>query len=319
MGETNRDARTLDLVIAADEAGERLDKVVAKATGVSRQRAMALIEEGRVRVGHRRPRKGDRAEAGQALHVELPEAEAPVPQPGLPLTVLHEDAHLVALDKPAGISMHPLEAGETGTLANAVIARFPDVVGASHEQRCPGLVHRLDRDTSGVVLWARTLAAFEHLRAQFAAKTVVKRYLALVDGFVEGQGELDVPLAHDPKNAARMVATPYPADAEALKARPATTRYRAMGTGDTATLLDVEIPTGVMHQIRAHFGFVGHPVIGDLLYGARPLPGLARHLLHASSIGFSHPSGSGPITIRAPLPADYLAGLSQLGIQPPAP
>jgi 23S rRNA pseudouridine1911/1915/1917 synthase len=317
MANESGTAGRVEYVVTPDDAGERLDKVVAKAAGVSRQRAMALIEERRVRVDHRRLRKGDRAEAGARIEIELPEAEAPVPQPELPLAVVHEDPWLVAIDKPAGTSMHPLEAGETGTIANAVLARYPDVVGASNEERCPGLVHRLDRETSGIVLWSRRADGFENLRRQFADKVVEKRYYALVDGFVEGAGVLNVPLAHDPKNAARMVATPYPAEAEALKARPAMTRYKALGNGDAATLLEVEIPTGVMHQIRAHFAFVGHPVVGDALYGGRQLPGLTRHCLHAASIGFSHPDGSGEVRYAAPLPEDFLVVLRQLGIHPP--
>jgi 23S rRNA pseudouridine1911/1915/1917 synthase len=307
----------LEYVVVATDAGERFDKLVARVAGVSRQRAMTLLAEGHVRIGRRPPKKGERAEPGATLTIAVPASETPVPQPDLPLSVIHEDAFLLALDKPAGVSMHPLLPAETGTLANAVVARYPDVLGASPEDRCPGLVHRLDRETSGVVLWARTRATFDHLRAQFAAKTVVKRYYALVDGFVEGAGELDVPLAHAPKNAARMVATPYPADAEAMKARPALTRYKALGLGDGATLVEVEIPTGVMHQIRAHFSFVGYPVMGDTLYGAKARDGLARHVLHAASITVSHPDGSGEHTYTSPLPDDFRAACASVGITPP--
>jgi 23S rRNA pseudouridine1911/1915/1917 synthase len=306
----------LEFEVSDADAGERFDKLVARAAGISRQRAMELMNNGKVRLGRKRLRKGDRAEAGMRLTVELPQAETPVADPAVPLVVLQEDEHLLALDKPAGVSMHPLEAGETGTLANAVLARFPDVIGASPEERCPGLVHRLDRETSGVVLWARTRETFDALRAQFAAKTVEKRYHALVAGFVEGVGELAVPLAHDPKDAKKMVATPYPAEAEELKARPAITRYRTLGQGAEATLVEVEIPTGVMHQIRAHFAFVGYPVLGDTLYGGRTLEGLDRHLLHASSIGFEHPDGSRKV-IRSPLPEEFRRALKQLGIEPP--
>jgi 23S rRNA pseudouridine1911/1915/1917 synthase len=308
---------TVTYVVTPEDAGERLDKLVARAAGVSRQRAMALIEERRVRVDHRRLRKGDRAEPGAVIVIERPPSEAPVPDAGQPLAVLHVDALLLALDKPAGENMHPLSAGETGTLANAVVARYPDVEGASDEVRCPGLVHRLDRETSGVVLWARTREAHAALRDQFTTRTVTKRYLALVDGLVEGEGELNVPLAHDPKNVAKMLATPYPAEAEALDARPALTRYRAVSHGPDATLVDIEIPTGVMHQIRAHFAFVGHPVIGDALYGGRELPGLTRHLLHASSIAFQHPDGSGRVRIDAPLPEAFAAAMRTLGVEPP--
>jgi len=300
----------------ADDAGERLDKLVARVAGCSRQRAMTLLEEGRVRLDRRRPRKGDRPEPGQLLQVEPPPSEAPVAQPELPLHVVHEDAALLALDKPAGMSMHPLVAGETGTLANAVMARFADVLGASTEVRCPGLVHRLDRETSGIVLWARTPEAFEALRRQFSDRTVLKRYHALVEGRVEGEGTIELPLAHDPRNAARMLATPYPADAIELKARPAYTRYRALSATDDATLVEVEIPTGVMHQIRAHFGFAGHPVVGDTLYGGQPVEGLERHLLHASLIGATHPDGQ-PFEYASPLPESFLAQLERLGLQRP--
>jgi 23S rRNA pseudouridine1911/1915/1917 synthase len=307
----------IQVEVPPEAAGERFDKVIARLANISRQRAMALLEEGKVHIGRRRPKKGERAEAGMKLSIELPESEAPVPQPDLPLVVLHEDPLLLALDKPSGISMHPLEAGELGTLANALIARYPDVTGASTEERCPGLVHRLDRETSGVVLWARQREAFDNLRAQFAAKTVEKRYYALVDGFVEGVGELTVPLAHDPFNDKKMLATPYPAEADEFKARPAITRYRALGIGQSATLVEVEIPTGVMHQIRAHFAFVGYPVLGDTLYGGRTLEGIHRHLLHAASIEFDHPDGSGRKRIDAKLPADFIEGLAKVGIQPP--
>ena len=309
--------KQIEHTVSPEEAGERIDKIVARAAEISRQRAMALCDEGRVRAGRWRPRKGDRAEAGTTFVIELPLPEGPTPQPETALSVLHEDALLLAFDKPAGMNMHPHEAGESGTLANAVVARFPDVLDASSEQRCPGLIHRLDRETSGVVLWARRRDVFDALRRQFAEKTVLKRYIALVDGFVEGQGELEVPLAHDPKNAAKMVATPYPAEAEELKARPALTRYRAIGHGDSATLLEIEIPTGVMHQIRAHFAFVGFPVIGDLLYGTRTLEGLNRHCLHAAAIGFEHPDGSGRTLVSAPLPPDFLRALERVGINPP--
>ena len=309
--------RFLEAEVTAEDVGQRFDKVVARVAGISRQQAMELMGEGKVRVGHRRPKKGDRIEPGMKLVVELPDSDAPVPQPELDLTVLHEDPFLIALDKPPGRSMHPLEPGEKGTLANAVLARFPDVWGASPEERCPGLIHRLDRETSGVVLWARRREAFDALRAQFAAKTVEKRYYALVEGFVDGAGELNVPLAHDPGDARRMVAAPYPAEAEKLKARPAISRYTTLASGDGATLVEVEIPTGVMHQIRAHFGFVGFPVAGDTLYGGHAIDGGARHLLHASSIQFEHPDGSGKRRIVSPLPPDFLTALGRHGIVPP--
>jgi len=310
--------RVLEIEVTAADAGERYDRWVAKVAGVSRQRAMDLFADGHVRIGARAPRKGDVVEPGKVVTILLPAPEAPVAQPDLPLTVLHTDDGLLALDKPAGVSMHPLAPNERGTLANAVLGRFPDVMGASPEERCPGLVHRLDKETSGVVLWARKRAVFDGLRAQFAARTVIKRYHALLDGFVEGEGELAVPLAHDPADARRMLATPYPAEAEELKARPALTRYRALGHGDGATLVEVEIPTGVMHQIRAHFGFVGFPVRGDTLYGAADAGLSGRHFLHASSIGITHPGTNESLTVRSSLPEDFRKALAAAHIDVPA-
>lgn len=319
-----------------EDAGERFDRWVARVAGISRQRAMKLFDDGHVRVGRRRAKKGELVEAGLSVVIEPPQSESPVPQPDAPLTVLHEDEWLLAVDKPAGMPMHPLRSGELDTLANAVLARFPDVVGASPEERCPGLVHRLDRDTSGVVLWARRQDVWDSLRAQLSARTMTKRYLALVEGIVEGEGEIPVPLAHDPKNASRMIATPYPAEAEEMKAREALTLYRALATGEVSgepyTLLEVHIVTGVMHQIRAHFSFAGHPVAGDALYGGRPMPGhdgsersgterpgierpgIERHWLHAESIGFVHPNGEAPLTIHAPVPPELQQVLDAAGI-----
>lgn len=308
----------LEVTVPLESAGERFDRFVARAAGISRQQAMELLDRGAVRVGRRRPKKGERVEAGAVLTIEKPGSAVPVPQPELPLTVLFEDPHLLALDKPAGISMHPLSPGERDTLANAVLARFPDVLGASDEERCPGLLHRLDRETSGVVLWARTREAFEHLRGQFDRRTVRKRYLALVEGEVEGEGEIVLPLAHDPASRRRMLATPYPADAEKLHAREAITRYRAISRGPSATLLEVEIPTGVRHQIRAHCAFAGHPVIGDALYGAAPVYDFPRHWLHAASIRFEHPLDASMVTVDSPLAPELLDVLRTEGIEPPA-
>lgn len=311
------ETQTLEIKIDGTDSGARVDHVVAKAAGISIQQAKALIGAGRVKIGHRRPKKGDRAHAGDLLSIELPRSQQPMPQPEMPLVLVHEDAWLLAVDKPANVSMHPLRPGELGTLANAVLARHPEVIDASGEERCPGLIHRLDGDTSGVVLWAKTREAFEHLRAQFGAQTVSKRYLALVEHAVEGSGVFKTPVAHDPADARKMLPAPDSAEAEALKARPAITKYRAIAAGNDATLVDVEIPTGVRHQIRAHFAFAGHPIVGDELYGAQPADGFKRHALHAASIGFEHPDGSGRVRWSSKLPTEFIALLAGHGIKPP--
>ena len=297
--------------VPADAAAERLDKVVAKLFGVSRGRAMDWIAEGRVRIDGRRAPKGSPVPAGARVSVERPPPDQPVPQPDLPIRIVHADACLVVADKPAGMPSHPLKPGEKGTAANALVGRFPELAGVGPQQREGGLVHRLDTDTSGLLLAARTDAAHAMLRAQFAARTVDKGYLALVAGELHAGGEIALPLAHDPKDARKMLAASDAEYAEAHGARPAVTRFAPVERRSGFTLLEVEIPTGVMHQIRAHLAFIGHPLVGDDLYGGPELPGLRRHFLHSARQGFSHPDGS-RARFESPLPPDLAAALEAL-------
>lgn len=310
--------RIFEVRIDASHAGARLDHVVAATAGISIQQAKALIGAGRVKIGKYRPKKGDRARLDDLLSVELPGSLLPVPQPAMPLAVVHEDDWLLAVDKPANVSMHPLEPGELDTLSNAVVARYPQIVDASDEARCPGLIHRLDRDTSGIVLWAKTRDAFQHVRAQFGKQTVAKRYLALVENDLKGSGTFNTPLAHDPYDARKMLAVADPVEAESAKARPAVTEYRTIANGKAVTLVDVRIPTGVRHQIRVHFAFAGHPIVGDALYGARPVDGFERHALHAASIAIEHPDGTGRHEWKAKLPTEFTALLAKHEIVAPA-
>ena len=172
-------------------------------------------------------------------------------------------------------------------------------------------MHRLDTDTSGLLLAARTDAAHAMLRAQFSARTVEKGYLALVAGEIHAGGEIALPLLHDPRDSRRMQAASDPAYAEEHGARPAVTRFEPVERRGGFTLLEVEIPTGVMHQIRAHLAFIGHPLAGDALYGGPDLPGLSRHFLHASRLAFAHPDGS-RVRYESPLPAELEAALRGL-------
>jgi 23S rRNA pseudouridine1911/1915/1917 synthase len=271
---------------------ERLDKAVARLFGVSRHRAMEWIADGRVRVDGRRAPKGAPVQPGARISVERPPPEQPSPQPELPIRIVHADAHVVVADKPAGMPSHPLKPGEKGTAANALVGRFPELATIGPSLREGGLVHRLDTDTSGLLLAARTDAAHAQLRAQFAARTVEKGYLALVGGELHAGGEIAVPLLHDPRDPRRMLAASDPEYAQEHGARPAVTTFSPRERRGGFTLLDVEIATGVMHQIRAHLSFIGHPLAGDALYGGPDLPGLARHFLHAARLGFAHPDGS---------------------------
>jgi 23S rRNA pseudouridine1911/1915/1917 synthase len=290
---------------------ERLDKAVAKLFGVSRHRAMEWIAEGRVRVDGRRAPKGAPVQAGARIAVEKPPPDQPVPQPELPIRIVHADAHIVVADKPAGMPSHPLKPGEKGTAANALVGRFPELARIGPSPREGGLVHRLDTDTSGLLLAARTEGAHAQLRAQFAARTVEKGYLALVAGELHAGGEIALPLLHDPKDPRRMLPASDPAYAEEHGARPAVTTFAPRERRGGFTLLDVEIATGVMHQIRAHLSFIGHPLAGDPLYGGPELSGLGRHFLHAARLGFSHPDGS-RARYESVLPADLAAVLAGL-------
>jgi 23S rRNA pseudouridine1911/1915/1917 synthase len=244
--------------------------------------------------------------------VRLPPPDAPAPQPDLPIRIVHADAHIVVADKPAGMPSHPLKPGETGTAANALVGRFPELARVGPAAREGGLVHRLDADTSGLLLAARTDSAHAALRAQFAARSVEKGYLALVSGELHAGGEVDLPLAHDPADARRVRAASDPEWAAAHSARPATTRFSPIERRGGFTLIEVEIPTGVLHQIRAHLAFIGHPLAGDALYGGPELTGLSRHFLHASRLGFAHPDGS-RARFDSQLPPDLASVLASLG------
>ena len=290
---------------------DRLDRAVARAFGVSRGRAMDWIAEDRIRVDGRRALKGQPVGPGTQLSVRLPPADAPVPQPELSIRIVHADAQVVVSDKPAGMPSHPLKPGETGTAANALVGRFPELAQVGTAAREGGLVHRLDTDTSGLLLFARTPSAHASLRAQFTARTVEKGYLALVAGELHASGEVDLPLAHDPHDARKVRAASDPEWAALHSARPALTRFTPLKLCGGFTLLEVEIATGVLHQIRAHLAFIGHPLAGDPLYGGPELPGLTRHFLHASRLSFAHPDGTRP-RFESALPAELAAVIAQL-------
>jgi 23S rRNA pseudouridine1911/1915/1917 synthase len=299
-----------------DTAQGRLDRALADALGLGRAAVKRAFALGDVRVGGRRVRPADPAPAGGVVEVEVEgPAGPPSPEPGSALRVLAESSRWVVVDKPAGVAVHPLAAGEGGTLANAVAARYPECSAASPDPREGGAVQRLDLETSGCVLFARDRGAWEALHAALRAREVEKTYLALVAGRVISGGVCSVPLA---QRGGRAVPVP---DAEAeerarakgLRPRPAETRWEVARPFDAWTLLWVRIATGVMHQIRAHLAFAGHPVAGDAAYGgvASALPGLRRHFLHAARLGFDAPDG-GRAGAESPLPDDLARVLDGL-------
>jgi 23S rRNA pseudouridine1911/1915/1917 synthase len=305
-------------VILPPDASGRLDRALADALGVGRAAVKRAFGAGAVRVRGRRARAADRAEPGAPIEIEIEEpAGPPEPEPDLTLSVLASSPRWLVVDKRAGEATHPLAPGERGTLAGAVAARYPECPTASAEAREGGAVHRLDRETSGCVLFARDRAAWAALRAQFAARSVEKVYLALVAGRVSAGGVCSLPLA---QRGGRSVPVPdeLAAARQAGKGagapREAETAFEPLEALPGHTLLEVRIPTGVMHQIRAHLAALGHPVAGDALYGgeAAARPGLSRHALHAWRLGFDPPEGGARVLVESPLPRDLAELLEAL-------
>jgi len=297
------------LTVAADDDGARLDQWLARALDCSRREAQRLIDDGGVRIDGARAAKGTRVHAGAAVRVaEAPardEDKRPLPEPELPLVELFADDLLVAVAKPAGVATHPLRAGERGTLANALVARHPECALVADDPREGGFAHRLDTETSGVLLAARTRAAWQSLRRAFGDGVVAKEYLALVAGEPPTTGSIDEPLVH----AGRRVRVAGDRDLDALEAR---TDFETLARGDGVALVRARSSSGRMHQIRVHLAFRGHPLVGDALYGGPPpAPGTRGHFLHAAAVVFPHPSGA-RVRVDAPLPADRAAALVAL-------
>lgn len=302
------------LTVPAGTGPMRLDRfLTSHIPGCSRRSAQRVIAAGEIRLNGRRGPKAQTVAAGDT--VEVPDELYAAPQlqanPNLLVLVLHEDPTLIAIDKPAGMPSHALRADETGTAANFLLARYPELAAIGKSDREPGLVHRLDTDTSGVLLAARTPEAYDALRRQFTAHQVTKEYRALVHGDVAVAGELRLRIAHERHNRRKMRVCA--ASAASSDGRPAITRYRPLERLGSCTLLAVEIPTGVMHQIRVHLASIGHPIVGDRLYGGAMCDGdPPRHLLHASRISVLHPQTGRALTIECALPEDFNAFVAQL-------
>jgi 23S rRNA pseudouridine1911/1915/1917 synthase len=300
----------------------RLDRALADALGLGRAAVKRAFLLGEVRVAGRRARASDPARPGALVTIEVEEAAGPpAPEPDAPLAVLLEHPRLVVVDKPAGVAVHPLAPGEGGTLANAVVARWPECAAASPEPREGGAVQRLDTDTSGCVAFARDREAWEALHRELQERRVEKIYLALVAGRVAAGGVTSVPLA---QRGGRAVPAPDALAGDRLRAkglrpREAETRWEVVRRFERHTLLRVRILTGVTHQIRAHLAHLGHPVAGDPLYGGEgaALPGLARQFLHAARLALEAPGG-GRIEVESPLPRDLQRVLDRLGGPGPA-
>jgi len=297
------------------QGGQRIDKYIAEAIAdFSRSFVQKLLDEERVTVGGQVPKASYKVEAGDVIVVRVPPPQTSEIRPeAIPLTIIYEDADIIVVDKPAGMVVHPAHGHSSGTLVNALLAHCQDLAGIGGELR-PGIVHRLDKDTSGLLLVAKNDAAHQHLQNQFKQRQVHKTYLALVEGTPPAaRGVVEAPIGRDPKRRKRMAVLRQ-------GGREARTEYRVLEYFDQHTLLEAEPITGRTHQIRVHLASIGHPIAGDRVYGFRKqrLP-LQRQFLHAARIAFTLPSTGQPVEFTSELPDDLAAVLELLRQQQAAP
>ncbi len=288
-------------VVPDDADGERLDRFLAGPLG-SRAQAQRLIDSGAVEVDGRPRGKGDPVHPGERVTVGAAPAPTAAPAGGsAPHTIVYEDEHLLVVDKPAGVVVHPARGHREGTLSQALAAR----AGGGEDPGRPGIVHRLDRDTSGLLVVARSEEVHRRLKAALAARRIQREYTTLVQGRPPARtGTIDAPIGRD-----RHVRTRMSIDTD--DPREARTHFTLVEALATSSLLHLRLETGRTHQIRVHLQAIGHPVCGDPEYGGAERFGLARQFLHASRLAFAHPITGEPLDLRSPLPADLQAALER--------
>lgn len=293
--------------IAAD--GRRLDVLLAEATGLTRSRVAALMAEGQCTVSGRLETKaGAKPKPGEAVVLSIPAPKPAVPQAeDIPIDILYQDEDIAVVIKPAGMVVHPAAGNEDGTLVNALLHHL-DHLGSIGGELRPGIVHRLDKDTSGLLLVAKNDAAQLSLSRQLQDRQMEKHYRALVEGsFKESAGRIEAPIARSKKDRKKMAVDP--------EGRESITEWTVLESGRGCTLLDVHILTGRTHQIRVHMKHIGHPVCGDPIYGSGRGVRVQRLMLHAYSLSFTHPVTGQRMTFTAPLPDAFISSLLSNGLQ----
>jgi len=283
--------------------GERVDRVVAFLTGLPRSEVADLVANGGVRLDGAAVRARSRRVAeGDVVEIDVPEAadsSHPIADPTVEVPVVHADEHVIVVDKPAGLVVHPGAGQRQGTLVHGLLHLYPDLADVGDRER-PGIVHRLDKGTSGLMVVARTPLALAALTAQLKRRDVERRYLALVVGEVgEGRGVVDAPIGRSARQPTRMAVT--------ARGRAARTRYEVLEryTGPVAaTLLECRLETGRTHQVRVHLAAIGHPVVGDTRYGRTDALAMKRPFLHAHELAFDHPADGSRRRFHSPLPLD---------------
>lgn len=321
-------AQAIQITVSEDAAGGRLDAVLAAAAdGLSRARVQALLKAGAVTLtgaadGRTIEDASRRVKRGEVYLIKVPEAVAadPVAQ-AIPLDVRYEDAHLIVIDKPAGLVVHPAAGNPDRTLVNALLAHCGDSLSGIGGVRRPGIVHRLDKDTSGLMVAAKTDAAHTVLTGMFAARDIERAYLAIAWGAMrQGSGEIEGAIGRSPRNRKKMAVV-------SRGGKPALTRWSLREAfGSLASLVECRLATGRTHQIRVHLAHAGHPLIGDPLYGRKPksprepgmqagwqaATGFPRQALHAAVLGFRHPVTGEMLSLQADPPADFASLLATL-------
>jgi 23S rRNA pseudouridine1911/1915/1917 synthase len=311
--------RQVRLMVSPEDAGDRLDRFLGKhLSELSRTRLQTLIDHGMALVNGVACKRSHHVEAGETIIIQLP---APVPAKAkpedIPLEILYEDDDVVVVNKPAGLTVHPGAGVRSGTLVNALLHRYGagEKLSSVGGELRPGIVHRLDKETSGALLVARNDAAHDSLSRQFASRQIEKTYIALLHGKIAGEsGRIELPVARDVHRRIRMTT-------RRREGRAARTDWRLLLRFPGFSLVEADLHTGRTHQIRVHFSALGHPVVGDTLYGAprQPKVGatifqpLGRNFLHAARLRFLHPRTGLTIDVRAPLPqqlADYLHAIA---------
>lgn len=285
-------------ILIADRDGERLDAFVARTADLTRSAAQKLLEEGRVTCADKPLRKNDKTAVGQELCVDIPQAvEVDIVPQNIPLDVVYEDEHVIVVNKPVGMVVHPAPGHPDGTLVNALLYHCGKSLSGINGELRPGIVHRIDRDTSGLIIAAKNDAAHLALAAQLQDHTLARTYMAVaVGGLKEDEGTVNAPIGRHPVDRKKMAI-------DRKNGREAVTHWSVLERYSGYTLVECRLETGRTHQIRVHMASVGHPLLGDVVYGAKkPYPGLAGQCLHARRLKFIHPATGEAVEVECPLP-----------------
>lgn len=298
---------TRELTAATEHAGIRLDAFLSADGALTRSQAARLIAEGRVRVNGKPAAKSARLSGGETVTVDVPQLrETALPPQDIPLDVVYEDDDVIVVNKPTGLVVHPAHGHPDGTLVNALLHHCGDSLSGIGGEKRPGIVHRIDRDTSGLIIAAKNDAAHLALSAQLKDHSLSRTYECLVTGNMkQDSGTVDAPIGRSSADRKKMAVIPT--------GRRAVTHWEVVARYPGVTHLRCRLETGRTHQIRVHMAYIGHPILGDTVYGAKkPVPGLTGQCLHATGLRFIHPRTGEPVELHCPLPPEFTAMLQKL-------